>query len=221
MSKVKIFALAVSAALALSAMGASSALAEHMWWVNGTLLPANASAAIPFQLPKIDLSLILHFSTSGAAFLILCNNVHLSGKIYGLDKILLKLIFLLCHTISPTPTKCELEGQQTGALPTIETVSLLGLARLARVSGGPSTGKLITEIPFASGTSCVLEGSIPVKGEATIGTPTGAEEREEQAAVGLGSEENNSLEIGSGNKGFLLGKILVKLNPGETWSFHP
>jgi hypothetical protein len=222
MSKVKVFAVAAFAALAMSAVVAGSASATQDWHVNGTLLAANSSVEIPFQLPKIDQSLILHFTVAGASILILCNSLNLTGRIFGGNRLWLFLLFLKCHTISPTPTNCLLKGQSLGELPTIETTGILGEQKTStRTSGKPETGKTFAEIPFAEATACALEGKQPVKGEAIIGTPTGGEEREEQAAVGLGSEENNSLEVGSGNKAFLLGKVLVKLSTaGTLWSFR-
>lgn len=198
---------------------ASESLATQDWHVNGTLLSVNSSAEIPFQLPKIDSKLAYHFTNAGTPILILCNSIHISGRIFGGNRLFYKVLLLECHTFSPTPTNCTLG---TNGLATIESRGgILGEAKSStRGSVKPETGKTFTEVPFTEGTTCPLEGIIPVKGEFIVGTPTGSSEVEEQGDIGLGSEENNSLEIGTGNKLIVLGKILIKIKAASTWSFN-
>jgi hypothetical protein len=204
---------------AVLAVATSEALAAD-WHVNGTLLAASSSAEIEFQLPKIDASIILDFSVGGTNDKVLCGSVSIVGRIFGLSKVWMKIVYAKCHTIPPTPTNCNLTGGQT-ELTSISTVPLLGEAKSStRGSLKPETGKLFGELPFQEGQGCAVEGNVPVKGELVDGWPTGGEEREAQTIVGLGSEENNSLEAGSGNKGFLLGKVLLKLWASDLWSFR-
>jgi hypothetical protein len=220
MSKATILIVAALAAFALSATAASSASAAS-WHVNGTELAEGSSVEIPFQLPWIHLTIILHFTAGGTPFLILCGSVHLFGRLWGHSRFWLRLLYLRCHTISPTPTNCNLTGGQTGELTAIEIPSVLGEAKSStRSSIKPETGKVLSEIPFKEGTACALEGQTPVKGEAIFGTPTGGEEKIEQASSGLGSQENNSLEVGSGNKAFFLWYWLYHLAGSATWSFR-
>jgi hypothetical protein len=191
------------------------------WHVNGTLLGANKSVEIPFQLPIIHESIIFHFTTGGTPYLLLCSSIHVFGRILGPDKIWLRILYLGCHTISPTPTNCFLKGQHSGLLPPLEWESVLGLViNPARIPLKPETGKLFGDMQFEEGTSCAIEGEVPIKGEVVVGAPTLSEEREAQGIRGLGSEENNSLEVGSGNKAFALGFFLFRLAVGTTWSFH-
>jgi hypothetical protein len=220
MSRAKTLLLAGFAVLALSAAMASAAFATEEWHVNGTGLGSGNSAALA-TLPKIDLSLILHISLGGPSILILCDVLHiLVGRILWPNTDLAILDFLGCHLISPSPTNCKLKGEVAEPLGILISAPVLSeqLPNL-RVRFKPDTGKLFTEIPFEEGTSCVLEGLAPVKGSVTAGTPTIHEEREEQAIEGLGSTENNSLEVAN-NKAFLLGKILVALASGKKWSFN-
>jgi hypothetical protein len=219
MLKARVLLVLTLAALAAGAIGVSSASAEE-WKVEGAPIAAGHSVGLA-SLPKIDLSLILHFKVGEVSILILCGGIHLiNGRILPPNMDFVEAIdFLNCHTISPTPTNCQLTGGQT-TLTLIITGPLLSFQRsLTRALFRPESGKIFTEIPFQEGTSCAVEGAVPVKGELIGGTPTLNESRAEQGLVGLGSEENNNLEVGSGNKGFLLGKILLQLEGGLNWSF--
>jgi hypothetical protein len=218
-SRAKSPVLALFAILIVVAAIASTASAAE-WKVEGAPIGAGKSVGLA-PLPKIDLSLILHFTAGTVSLLILCGAIHLiKGRILppNMDFVE-RLDFLNCHTVSPTPTNCQLTGGQT-TLTLIVTGAVLSLQKTStRASFKPETGKIFTEILFKEGLACALEGAVPIKGELIAGTPTGGEERTEQGLVGLGSEENNSLEVGSGNKGFLLGKILLALATGQAWSF--
>jgi hypothetical protein len=211
MSRIKVMLLAGLAVMAASAVASSSALAE--WLVNGTVLTGSAAIA---SLPLIDSSPILHLPQAGIA--ILCESLHLfGGRILPPDLIYIeKIVFLHCHTIAPTPTKCQLNPTEA----TIESTALLGLATLTRIlNGKPESGKQFTSIPFSE-EFCAIPGVTPVKGEVTLGATDANTDKAEHLVTGLGSVENNSLEVGSGNKGFLLGAILVGLAGNPTWAFH-
>jgi hypothetical protein len=132
------------------------------------------------------------------------------------------IVFLDCNVSASSPTICKLSP----ALTTIETGAVLALVTLGptslsgRVTFKPETGKLFAEIPFAEETKCAFEGAVPVKGSVTIGAPTLRDSRAVQAGEGLGGVENNSLEIGAGNKALLHGGlVLLELASGANWSF--
>jgi hypothetical protein len=191
-----------------------------LWVVNGRDLAPCESASLN-SLPTVDSSPILDFRVAGVPFAILCGAVHLINGRISPPNIgsIEKIDFLNCHTISPTPTACQLTGGQT-TLTLIVTPALLYLQKSAtRALIKPATGKLLAEIPFKEGTACALEGEQPAKGEVVLSTPTEGEERATQGLAALGSEENNSLELGSGIKAFLLGKLLVSLTSGQSWAF--
>jgi hypothetical protein len=216
---MKILIAAGLVVLAASAVLASTASAE--WLVEGKPLGSGKSAALA-SATTVDQSLILHFTAGTVKILILCAAVSVNkGRIFAPNGVFVQSIdFSSCHTISPTPTNCQLTGEQSAQLTLIGTNPVLATAKSStRISFNPQTGKLFVNIPFAEGKTCAVEGLIPAKGEVITSTPSGGTETVSQGLQGLGSEENNSLEIGSGNKGFLLGLTLIKLESGKTWSF--
>ena len=116
------------------------------------------------------------------------------------------------------PTLCATESNE------IETEPLVGTVKTStspqdRVTFAPKTGKLIAVVVF-KGPECPLAGEQPISGSFTQKLPTGQTEAVTQPFEGLGSAENNSLQLGA-NKIYLeKGKALVKLASGLKWSFH-
>jgi hypothetical protein len=223
MSRSTLRVLAVAgASLALIVMFADTASAS--WFVEGEELLAGASAALA-SLPTVDESLILN--TPGKGIKIECKGaIHLTnGRIAPPDLAYVGSIqFLSCSTVSPSPTACKLEPSSTS----ITTTALLAL-----VTGGPSapedrlvykpeTGKLLANIPFKEETACALEGKATLNGQVILKALTLGEKHIVQPIEGLGSTENNSLELGTGNKTFVeKGKTLLELKSAEEWLFDP
>jgi hypothetical protein len=217
MLKIRIIVTALVVAGALNALITASASAG--WFVGGTELKTSAAIAtkavvdekIKFLVPAVeDLTIECAGSTLDSE----------NGKIEGTDKSFAsKLTFLACSTIKPTG--CALESQPVG----ISTTPILALAALKsgeedKVTFTPETGKTFAEITFSEANTCSLSGIEGLKGAFTLGVPTGQLELESQALVGLGSIENNSLEVFSSKVYLIGGKSLLRLASGSKWSFH-
>lgn len=220
MSRMKVVLMALLATFALSAVAASSASAD--WFVEGALLLGLAKLA---STAKVDQNASLLVVTGTTHVTVVCSGSVLSGvgaEIFGRDKgSATSLTFEGCSTTAPV-TKCILTNQPTSIkTEPIEATATLGPASPeVRVTFKPKTKNLFASIPFDSSNTCALSAPEPVKGSVTIGAPIGRTESADQPIQGLGSVENNSLEVGAGNKAFISGgKALVRLETGEKWSF--
>jgi hypothetical protein len=131
-----------------------------------------------------------------------------------------KLTFLACSTTKPA-TGCALENQPTA----ISTNPILVLAALRsgeedKITVTPETGCIFTAISFNEADRCAFDGLEALKGAFTLGVPTGQLELESQTIVGLGSVENNSLDVSTLPAYIVGGRALLKLASGSKWSFH-
>lgn len=199
-------------ALATSALAADAASAE--WFVSGTKLTTTAALATSavvdttgtweLPVPKIgvdcegplDLKLLLLPP----------------GSFHG--------TFTWLHCRALPASTCSLSS------PTIQSESVEGTvtkgpgASEDRATIAPSTKAILATISFAETGGCPLVGEQPVKGSVTLGVPKGQIEEATQAIEGLGSVENNSLEV-AGSKVYLEGgRALVKLASASKWSFR-
>jgi hypothetical protein len=223
MSRVKVIMVALAAVFAFSAVAAGTASAE--WFVNGTKLVGSAALA---TTAKVDTDAVLRIAAPGGSVKILCSGTTLSGEspeIQGgtAEGMAKSLKFQGCSTIEPA-TKCELANQPT----TIETTPLRvliskvgGRSPLVSVTFHPLTKSVLTEIPFKeTGNSCAFDEKEPVSGSLLVSAPTGETEEVEQAIEGLGTTENNSLQV-AGDKAYIEGgRVLLKLASGSKWSFR-
>jgi len=219
MSRVKVMMMALFAVFAVSAAAVSSASA--VWLVNGTTLVGSAplaTTAVVDEATKLlvptlgDLTVVCSGSTlDGAKPEITAGD---TGKAESLR-------FLACNTTHPA-TGCALKtANETISTNPINARAFLGKGEEDRVLFSPQTPPIFTEIPFAEKNECAFEGLTAVKGSVTIGAPTGQLELLSQLITGLGSVENNSLEIGSGTtKAYLIGGgALLRLASDSKWSF--
>jgi hypothetical protein len=219
MSRVKATIVVLVAAFALSAVAAGTASAE--WFINGTKLTGSAALA---TTAKVDTDAVLDIGT----IKILCKGGLLRGARPEIDSaneggMAESLTFEGCETIEPA-TKCTLVGQPRTITtnPVTATVKkLTGSSKEDRVIFTPLTKKSFAILPFSETNTCALNSEEEsVNGSVTVGAPTGQEENEAQAIEGLGSTENNSLEV-AGLKAFILrGRALLKLASGSKWSFR-
>jgi hypothetical protein len=183
------------------------------WRIAGAALPPGSKAALSTKA-VVDEPATLN--VPGLSLKISCSG--LSGtkpEIIGENEGAVEhLTFEGCSEI--TPTTCKLET------PTISTEPITALAFDAispdvRVHFTPKSGKSFATLTFVG--SCSLAGEKPVNGTVTVDAPNGQSEEVSHALAGLGSQENNSLEV-SGQKGYLeKGKALLKLASGSKWSF--
>jgi hypothetical protein len=219
MRKITTIMTMLLAAAALSSLGAASASAN--WFVNGTELKSSAPGS---TTAKVDESMILLVQSLGD-LTIECDGGTIDFTVLqlvgpGSTLTFVSITLLNCNTTKPT-LGCALEEPNES----ITTNKLNGRAFLKTgtedgVLFSPQTKKTLAEISFSASNTCALAGIQPLKGAVTVGAPTGQTEEVAQALVGLGSVENNSLEIGNGNKAILVGgKALVTLAGGSKWSF--
>jgi len=218
MSRIKIVVPILFAVFAVSAMAVSSASAE--WLVGGTKLVGSAALATTALVDEPTKLLVPTIQD----LTIECTGEVLDGenpRIEAPDKgFASSLKFLACNTTKPA-SGCALEvvNQPITTLPILALV-VLGKGEEDRVTFTPETKSTFATFKFSESNTCAFNGEEAVKGSVTIGAPTGQLDLLTQAIVGLGSVENNSLEIGTANKAFLIGgKALLKLANDATWSF--
>jgi hypothetical protein len=218
MSRVKISLMAVVAVLAFSAMAAGSASAE--WFVNGVLLAKGTSAKLT-NTAKVDSDAKLSIPVAGIK--ILCSGTTLDSEgaeiVGGTSEGKVKsLIFTGCGVTEPK-TGCTLEKSE------IKTAALNALA----TKGAGEADTLVFEaqtkgelarFSFSSANTCAFNEEESIKGSVRLIAPTGQLELLSQAIEGLGSIENNSLQV-AGDKAFIEGgKALLALESDSKWSFH-
>jgi hypothetical protein len=219
MSRVKVTMMALFAVVALSAIAAGSASAN--WFVGGAELKTSAPLATTAKVDEFTKLLVPSLSD----LTIECTGATLNGTAPeivgpGATGKAAALEFKSCATTKPA-TGCALnEANQTIATLGVNARAFLKSGTEDGVLFSPQTKKTFAEIKFSEANTCALAGLQPVKGAVTIGAPTGQTEETVQAIKGLGSVENNSLEIGAGNKAFLVGgSALLELASGSKWSF--
>jgi hypothetical protein len=205
---------------ALSAVIAGSATAS--WFINGVELGKGSKATLA-STAKVDTTPVLRLPTIGVK--IACKGTGLRGtkqEIIGANIGKVEGLTLEgCETTEPT-TGCQLAGQPVSIKtnPLEETLAL-GSTKTAtdKILIKAQTKKTIEVLRFNEANTCALNGEEPVNGSLTENLPTGQDEEELQAIEGLGSTENNSLEV-AGIKSYLEGgKTLLKLASGAYWSF--
>lgn len=213
MPKAKMFAAVLIAVFALSAAISASAQAEPSWFVSGAKLTSKAALATKAVVDEPAVlnvpGLGLKASCSGLSG----SKPEIAGPTKGQAE---ALSFENCSEISPST--CKISPA------TIRTESIFWLVH---ISGHffwwnwlihAQGGKILATITFVG--SCSFAGEQPLAGAVVLKGPTTSIEETSQALEGLGSTENNSLEI-AGNKAFIEGgKVLLSLASGSKWSFH-
>jgi hypothetical protein len=214
-SGFRIAALLLFAALAASAAAAQSASAN--WFVGGSELAAGKSAALA---SLANGGLLLRFINSGTPFIVACGGpIHTSGGFIqsGNTAKATSIVFLGCENV--TPATCKLASAEIKSKPIKATAALGASSPADRLTFSPQTGKELATLTFEAGACAIEEAAI--KGSVTMGAPKGQNEEVEQVLEGLGSVENNSLEVGA-NKAFLQDcpvPPLVALASGSKWGF--
>jgi hypothetical protein len=216
MSRFKVMFVALLAVAAVSVVAVSSASA--IWMVGGTNFHGTANLATTAVVHEATKLLV----PSLEDLTITCSGSSLDGsepRIEALDKGFAKsLTFLTCNTGKPN---CELEeaNQPIGTFPLL-VLAELGTKESVKLLFEPETKRTFAEIKFLGTNTCALAGGEPVKGLLTLSSPDGQLELLSHLIETLGSFENNSLEIGAGNKAYLIGgKALLRLQSDSKWSF--
>ena len=217
-SKAKMIVVAAFAVIALSATTAGSAPAAE-WHVNGSVLTGSEPV-----LP-------LYFLLVPPLFFIPALKIKLTCKGSMLNSISPQLLaknsfsatsltFEECETTEPA-ANCALEPVKQNISTNPTTASAVsGPAPSVRITFSPKTKTTLTQIQFNEADTCAFNGLEPVTGKVTFNAPTGGSELSLQTIEGLGSVENNSLQI-NGNAAFIeKGKVLVSVTKMQPWSFR-
>jgi hypothetical protein len=216
MPRLRMSLVALFAVAAISVVAVSSASA--VWMVGGTNLSGSVAGAttgvaeehITLLVPSLEHLTILCPSQALVdirEWIILPTIVRIS-----------RFTFLGCNS---SKLNCRLE-ESNQAIPTLPLLATptLGAGESVKLTTTAETKATLAEIKFDEANTCALAGDQPLKGAVNLKMPTGQLESSSQQIEGLGSVENNSMEIGAGNKAYLIGgKILVKLQSGSKWSF--
>ncbi len=219
MSRAKITIAALFATLVFSAVVAGPASAN--WFIGGTELGVGKTAALA-NTAQVDTAAVLNIPKLKVK--LTCTGNILRGvnpEIIGTNKGKAKsLIFEGCKTVEPA-TGCELlENPQEIPTEPIEATVTKATSPADRVFFKPKTKTLFANINFKEKNVCALEGKEPITGGVTINAPTGQTEILNQPIEGLGSFENNSLEIGGAKAYIEGGRALLLVLTAQTWSFH-
>jgi hypothetical protein len=218
MSKIKVTAMTAVALVAVFALSVVASASAAGWKVNGAALTGSAALATTAQVDAAATLTIV--PGTGAKVKIVCSGSLLRGEKPEIDStntgMASKLTFEGCATTEPT--KCALSSSTINTNPISATVTT-ATAPADHVTFTPLTKKTFAEVPFSATNTCAFNEPEPVNGAVTVNAPTGQTENGSQAIEGLGSIENNSLEV-AGDKSFIEGgKALLKLASGSKWSF--
>ncbi len=228
MSRATLIITASVAALVLSAMATASASAE--WFINGAKLPTGSKAALATKAVVQEPAIL---NVPGLALKVSCPALsavkpELIGTTKGRAN---SLIFEGCSEIEPktckiSPATIEIEPKTCKISPaTIETEPVAILTHESFSLFGweiwlthAEESTLVATLTFTG--TCSFAGEQPVRGTLALGLPALKTENPAQLLEGIGSIENNSLEIAK-NKAFIeKGKILLKLASASKWSFQ-
>jgi hypothetical protein len=202
--------------MAFCVLSAPPALAE--WLVGGTVLSGSAATTPQWLVDTPPLFLVPTLGLS-----IVCGGHFLDfvdGLVVGPNKISAQHVnFLGCNTTTP-PKTCALEEVEE----TISTGGILGRAFLAtgeedRLLFAPETKGTFADIRFNEANTCAFNSVEPMKGSFTLGMPTGRLNLSTQSLAGLGSVENNSLEVGGDRLYIDNVKMLLRLSSNAVISF--
>jgi hypothetical protein len=222
-SRVKAMMMLLGAIMALGALDATSASAE--WLVAGTVLSGSAPLTGQFLgdvsvkggfrgwLGRVP---ILGLLFQCGAHFTLGKNVLLISPDRGSAS---SLTFLGCNTTEPAMGCALAEAEQPIATDPLLLRAFLGPNEEDRLLISAETKGRITSIRFNEANTCAFNSEEPVKGSFIVGLPTGRLDLKAQSLVGLGSIENNSLEIGGQRMTLAEGNALLQLASGSTFDF--
>jgi hypothetical protein len=193
MPKITLVTVVIVAVLALAGDAAGSASATS-WFVGGTKLPTGSKVELASK-GEVYESSVLNVPT--LSLKVSCTGLGVGGEIIGESSGHAALAFEGCSEIEPKT--CRVNPSTVVTEPLTTTVTN-GSAPDGKVLVTPRSGTLLTTLVFEG--SCSLAGEKPVTGKVTLNAPTLQEELAEQVVEGLGSTENNSLEVAK-NKAYI------------------
>jgi hypothetical protein len=210
----KVVFMAIVAAFTFSAVAVSSASAGS-WFVNGTKLAKGATvalattAAVSESTVLSEPSLGVRLTCSGKTL----NGVKplIQGEASGKAE---SLIFTACSEIAPTTCTIQSEIKTEPVVASVET----GTGTLDRIRFAPAEGKAFATVNFKG--TCAEAGEQPVDGQVILDSTTGQVEGTSHLLEGLGTTENNSLELFKAKAYLVGGKAALTLSAGQKWSFR-
>ena|SRR5579871_791044 len=211
MSRTRLALVAFLVALALAAMGSSSALAVTAgWMLNGTMLSAEGrtSAALATEVAVDN-----EFQLSGGGLEVGCETVLFdNGTIKETNDLLFeRILFNKCNTQTQN---CAVPTA-IGFVPVLLEFTLDGALNVKAI-GKPETGTTIETIKF-SGEACSVAGVKSATGEIEFLVDEGQEERTHQLLL-VAQPANGLLKFNS-NPASLSGDALILLANDKPWSF--
>jgi hypothetical protein len=199
--------------LAMSALGAVLAsTASAAWFISGTELKEGQTAALA-TTAKVEKNIV--FTVPSVTLKVTCTGLSATKPeiVQGTDEELhaTSLEFTGCGVTEPTNCKTESTTIATEAVDVLTG----GVTESpdTKTTLKPHTGTTIAVLTLTGG-ACALAGEKALSGDITLNSPTLLEEKTEQALEGLGTLENESLQLG-GKPAYLEGKALLKLSSGK------
>jgi len=121
-----------------------------------------------------------------------------------------------------SPPACSMEPTTLVTRPIYVLIHLITLSKTGRTNILVifQTRTHIFLVIIFQGSKCSFAGEQAIKGEVGVLAPSGESEETLQAIEGVGSFENNSLEMDKFKAFIEGGKALLKLASGQRWSFR-
>ncbi len=204
MSKIKITVTVSFVVLAMCAIASASASAD--WLVGGTEFSETSSTELS-TTAKVSSALLL--TVPEAKIKISCKGTTLkmeTPKLSGTYRLEAKsLTYEGCETTEPA-TNCALSLTLIKTNPVLATTGTGEGVNFpeGRLTFKPKEGTTLAKVAFNETDTCAFHESESLKGNVTMDMPTAFQETKLQAIEGLGTTENNSLEIGT-DKAYLSG----------------
>ena len=191
-----------------------------VWTGNWLRNEAKVKPAAVIPTAKIDATTILHIPAVKVK--VECKGPLLTAEDPEISEVASarakSVVFEGCATVEPA-TKCELE-KTTIATEPVEAILTTGTSPADSALVKPETKTTFAKLDFKSSNTCVFNEAEPVVGVVTARAPTGQNEEVLQAFEGMGSVENNSLQV-AGDKAFIEGgKALLALEGSPKWGFY-
>jgi hypothetical protein len=220
MFRVKATLAISSVALACLILVSTAGSAYAGWLVSGAELKSSAALA---TANGVEAPVILSIPAVGVTVLCTGNTFGtLGAEIVGTNTLKARdLAFESCETVIPE-TGCALEetSENITTDPVLAVTTLGSKSPDARITFSAQTKKTLASIDFASANTCAFNSEEPLKGSVALDLPSGQTEEAAQALQGLGSVENNSLEVGT-SKAYIEGcPVYIKLSSGSKWSYR-
>ena len=217
---IQLVTMGLLTALTLAVLTTSSATATG-WHINGTALAKGSKQSLT-TASIVDTDSTLSIVTKSETLTVVCKGPSIgatSPEIIGTNEGMAKaLTFTGCATTKPA-TKCQLSSSEIQTNP-VKVFITKGAGEADVETVVPLSEEPFAEVPFSEKDTCAFSEPQPVSGAVRLNLPTGQTEEELQAVEGLGSVENNSLEVAKDKMYVEGGKVLLEQATSSKWSFR-